>query len=486
MQGAGSALLLRCWRASSSSWGAAAPWAASGSGAAAAAAAGASAPARRRFGTIPDPDPEEVSLYDTQLAQPNYVQPIAITQLDSLVRHPSLPLLVNSATFLKSQLPARLQNHIHRLSSLPPSSSPALRELLAGTVASKERGLEVAQDWRLVGTDDLEGLRHFESHLGTFKEHLEVEVGRLTSGAQALTETLGWWDDRQQVRHLNRVLDLCHWYLLSARVMLAQHSAALAALEAAGGGSGSGSGDSSGGARPRVIHYHEPGHAATSPTAPYAPPHQALPPAPPGAPRAASLVRRHAVLGDLVAGVADDCRAFCVEKNSAAPDVVLRGDTAATATLVVPYVEYVLTEVLKNAMQAVVNRYGAWEVDDASPVTVDIARLPAAPAAAPDGGAAAAGAAPGVEITVTDMGHGIPSGEISGHMFDYFWSKSKPSSSLYGYSRNHGSPFSGIGVGVPLARVYAHFMGGSIEWETDSWRRHTTVKLTLPANGFTF
>jgi hypothetical protein len=37
-----------------------------------------------------------------------------------------------------------------------------------------------------------------------------------------------------------------------------------------------------------------------------------------------------------------------------------------------------------------------------------------------------------------------------------------------------------------MSRVYAHFMGGSIEWETDSWRRHTTVTIRLPKHGFTF
>jgi hypothetical protein len=45
------------------------------------------------------------------------------------------------------------------------------------------------------------------------------------------------------------------------------------------------------------------------------------------------------------------CRAFCVEKNSAAPDVQFVGGEGLTATLIVPYVEFVLTEVLKNAMQ---------------------------------------------------------------------------------------------------------------------------------------
>jgi hypothetical protein len=40
-----------------------------------------------------------------------------------------------------------------------------------------------------------------------------------------------------------------------------------------------------------------------------------------------------------------------VEKNSAAPDVQIVGGNGLTGTLVVPYVEFVLTEVLKNALQ---------------------------------------------------------------------------------------------------------------------------------------
>jgi hypothetical protein len=54
----------------------------------------------------------------------------------------------------------------------------------------------------------------------------------------------------------------------------------------------------------------------------------------------------------------------------------------------------------------------------------------------------------------------------------------------YGYSRNHGAVFQGKGVGVPMCRVYSHFMGGNIAWETDAWKRHTTVTLKLPKNGF--
>lgn len=40
-----------------------------------------------------------------------------------------------------------------------------------------------------------------------------------------------------------------------------------------------------------------------------------------------------------------------MEKNSAAPDVQIVGGQGLTGILVVPYVEFVLTEVLKNALQ---------------------------------------------------------------------------------------------------------------------------------------
>jgi hypothetical protein len=52
--------------------------------------------------------------------------------------------------------------------------------------------------------DDLHGLIHFESHLANFREHLEVEVSKLTSSAQALTETKGWWDRPHQARQFGK------------------------------------------------------------------------------------------------------------------------------------------------------------------------------------------------------------------------------------------------------------------------------------------
>jgi hypothetical protein len=102
-----------------------------------------------------------------------------------------------------------------------------------------------------------------------------------------------------QVRWLNRMLDLCHWYLLSTRVMLTSHSAALAALQAS-------SSSSSSVAKPdAVMHYHEPGHKSTNPQQVYTPPHQQLAGS---AATAVSLIRRQADVLKMVKLVSEDCR----------------------------------------------------------------------------------------------------------------------------------------------------------------------------------
>ena len=61
-----------------------------------------------------------------------------------------------------------------------------------------------------------------------------------------------------------------------------------------------------------------------------------------------------------------------------------------------------------------------------------------------------------------------------------------PIRSGYGYSRNHGTQMHGLGAGVPVARVLAHFMGGAAEWETSTERLHTTVEIRIPQAGFVF
>lgn len=82
-------------------------------------------------------------------------------------------------------------------------------------------------------------------------------------------------------------------------------------------------------------------------------------------------------------------------------------------------------------MQAVIARYGAWEVDDAQPVAVKIRELSGDNTISGSSSTDGQGGSTcnQIEIAVTDVGHGIPAGKAA-HMYDYFWSASKPSNTL--------------------------------------------------------
>jgi hypothetical protein len=142
-----------------------------------------------------------------------------------------------------------------------------------------------------------------------------------------------------QVRFLNRMLDLCHWYLLSARVMLTQHSAALHALGTQGSSSSS-RGGSTGHSRgepvvagaataepqAEVLHYHEPGHKSTDPTQAYTPPHQQLVEA-----RPMSLIQRQTPVLQVLQNVVEDCR--CAGLGCACRPTAAAAAAAATAAV---------------------------------------------------------------------------------------------------------------------------------------------------------
>jgi hypothetical protein len=60
-------------------------------------------------------------------------------------------------------------------------------------------------------------VHHFESHLGAFREHLEVEVSRLTAAAQQLTEQGEWWDNPSQVHGCKHHSVVCIHYSSARR-----------------------------------------------------------------------------------------------------------------------------------------------------------------------------------------------------------------------------------------------------------------------------
>jgi hypothetical protein len=66
--------------------------------------------------------------------------------------------------------------------------------------------------------------------------------------------------------------------------------------------------------------------------------------------------------------VVEDVRALSIEKFGTSPDIAINGDCNITA--VTPLIKYILVEILKNSISAILNKYTPLNVDDAPPVLI--------------------------------------------------------------------------------------------------------------------
>ncbi len=219
------------------------------------------------------------------------------------------------------------------------------------------------------------------------------------------------------------------------------------------------------------------------------------------------------------AAIVDSCAGFvadiCELKYGVRPHWVIDGEPDATFAFVPMHLEYIATELLKNAFRATVENRRSRE-----PVVVTIAPEPPAAvggAAAPpcvtlsppaeDKGAFRVDAirplddnAPGVTIRIRDRGGGIAP-EVLPNIWSYSFTTfdeddyDLPSSSdgagAGAGGRNSGhdalgaisaagggaSSIAGLGYGLPLSRAYAEYFGGGIAvqslygWGTDVYLR---------------
>jgi signal transduction histidine kinase len=229
-----------------------------------------------------------------------------------------------------------------------------------------------------------------------------------------------------------------------------------------------------------------------------------------------SLIRHcESVVGDI-----------CEFKYGVRPSIVINGEPSYTIAHIPVHVEYILTELLKNAFRATIERG-----DDPPPIEITIAPLPEDPtfggtdaepvitnkhqgnldlaSCAPESLMEEHNSAsdpirpldkstPGVTIRIRDRGGGI-SPENFKHIWDYSFTtfnEEKVTSALSGDSGSHsnmdalnaisgaggGSSLAGLGYGLPLGRAYAEYFGGGIAVQS-LWGWGTDVYLSLRGVG---
>ncbi|KAI0870165.1 kinase isozyme 4 [Hypoxylon argillaceum] len=210
-----------------------------------------------------------------------------------------------------------------------------------------------------------------------------------------------------------------------------------------------------------------------------------------------------AAIVDMCAGLVAD---ICEYKYGVRPKWIINGEPNTIFTFVPMHLEYIVTELLKNAFRATV------ESGSSEPIVITIAPEP--PDAGPprltlDPPAADKGAfrgdaikplddnAPGVTIRIRDRGGGI-SPEVLPNIWSYSFTTfneddmddimSKNSSGSGAWARKDAlgilssassgaSSIAGLGYGLPLSRAYAEYFGGGIAvqslygWGTDVYLR---------------
>ena len=155
-------------------------------------------------------------------------------------------------------------------------------------------------------------------------------------------------------------------------------------------------------------------------------------------------------LYELATYTAEDCRAFCISKNSEAPEVrVTRafpgqgGGFSTSAVIMEGHIHFIFMELLKNSMKAMLDRYGS-NILDAPPIEVMLS-----------------GQGNELGIKVSDTGGGIPASHRHRAM-DFFYTTHVEREANYTYSKDFGAKFTGYGVGLPMARLYARIAGGDL------------------------
>lgn len=154
---------------------------------------------------------------------------------------------------------------------------------------------------------------------------------------------------------------------------------------------------------------------------------------------------------------AADASSLCSRYTGTAPAVkVVCKTNNTTVTYVSSHIHYMLTELLKNSLRAVVDQHGA-NCDALPTVTVVIVR-----------------GEEDITIRVSDEGGGIPRSQLS-NMFSFLHSTAPPApgaptgahaGAQPGQMRatsNNTPVLAGWGVGLPLSRTYARYFGGDLD-----------------------
>ncbi|KAF1807738.1 PDH kinase [Mucor lusitanicus] len=161
----------------------------------------------------------------------------------------------------------------------------------------------------------------------------------------------------------------------------------------------------------------------------------------------------------LIKSCSDFVAELCEFNYGQSPDAIIDGHTDTVFTYVPVHLEYILTELLKNSYRATVEHHKKMgRTTELPPIQITISQ-----------------GHEDISIRIRDQGNGISDQDLH-KVFEYSYttvSKSKedaendPSNIFRNITEmamqsGVGGPLAGLGFGLPLARMYARYFGGSL------------------------
>jgi pyruvate dehydrogenase kinase 2/3/4 len=312
-------------------------------------------------------------------------RPVALRQLLELARDPSPSRLLTSARFLHQELPVRIAHRFRDLEALP-------RGLAATDPVRQLREMYIQSLGELTALPppaDARDEEDFTRLIDRIKHRHGKVVVLLGQAILELRQTDGHEAEQPAIQE---VLDRFLTARIGMRMLIGQHVAV---------------------------------HGSR------------------GAGEELGLLSERCSPAAIAAGAAAYARRLCAMHHGAAPQAFVCGDPRFTFAYAPSHLHHMVLELLKNALRAVVERYGA-------------AKMPAVRIVVAEG-------TEDVTIKVSDEGGGIPRSGM-GRIWTYFYTTAPaPPASLAPAGAELVPPFTGIGFGLPLTRLHARYFGGDLE-----------------------
>ncbi|CAM9731324.1 unnamed protein product [Ascophyllum nodosum] len=179
------------------------------------------------------------------------------------------------------------------------------------------------------------------------------------------------------------------------------------------------------------------------------------------------LVAERCLLSEVVADAMGETQLITEHHLVDSPDVIIEGDVDARASCIPSHVHHIIFEVLKNALRATALNHAA-VANELPPVRVRIAEGKRQ-----------------VSVCISDEGGGM-SMTTARNAFRYLWTSSERHAEAQEKHQKNASyqpgtdPLSGMGIGLPVSRLYARHFGGDLKlMSLEGFGTH--VGLFLPA-----